>query len=120
MSATPTPRWPPTCWRAGAGWKGREVFFLTGTDEHGQKVEKAAQDAGMDPQAFTDGVSRHFRDLRHQHGLLAGRLHPHHGATPQARLRRAVGELAANGEIYLGHYEGWYAVRDEAFYGPTS
>jgi methionyl-tRNA synthetase len=40
-----------------------EVFFLTGTDDHGQKVEKAAQDAGMDPQAFTDQVSEHFRHL---------------------------------------------------------
>ena len=42
---------------------GHEVFFLTGTDEHGQKVEKAAQDAGQDPQAFTDRVSQAFRDL---------------------------------------------------------
>jgi hypothetical protein len=42
---------------------GHEVFFLTGTDEHGQKVEKAAQDAGEDPQAFTDRVSQAFRDL---------------------------------------------------------
>src|SRR6188768_4039693 len=44
-----------------ARWKrleGHDVFFLTGTDEHGQKVEKAAQDAGMDPQAFTDQVSQ--------------------------------------------------------------
>ena len=39
--------------------QGHEVFFLTGTDEHGQKVEKAARDAGMDPQAFTDRVSQH-------------------------------------------------------------
>ena len=42
---------------------GREVRFLTGTDEHGQKVEKAAADAGLDPQAFTDQVSQRFRDL---------------------------------------------------------
>ena len=49
-----------------ARWKrlqGRDVFFLTGTDEHGQKVEKAAQDAGEDPQAFTDRVSQSFRAL---------------------------------------------------------
>ena len=42
---------------------GRDVHFLTGTDEHGQKVEKAAHDRGMDPQAFTDQVSTRFRDL---------------------------------------------------------
>ncbi|MCA3394772.1 MAG: class I tRNA ligase family protein, partial [Roseomonas sp.] len=49
--------------------QGHEVFFLTGTDEHGQKVEKAARDAGMDPQAFTDQVSQHFRDLTGTLGL---------------------------------------------------
>ena len=104
-----------------ARWRrleGREVFFLTGTDEHGQKVEKAAQDAGMDPQAFTDGVSRHFRDLGTSMGFsLDGFIR-----TTEPRHKRACAalweKLAANGEIYLGHYEGWYAVRDEAFYGP--
>src|SRR5579863_387614 len=42
---------------------GYDVFFLTGTDEHGQKVQKSAQAAGIDPQAFTDKVSQNFRDL---------------------------------------------------------
>src|SRR5919205_755610 len=42
---------------------GYDVHFLTGTDEHGQKVEKAAQNAGLDPQAFTDRVSQNFRSL---------------------------------------------------------
>ena len=42
---------------------GFDVHFLTGTDEHGQKVEKAAADAGVDPQSFTDQVSQRFRDL---------------------------------------------------------
>jgi methionyl-tRNA synthetase len=97
---------------------GHEVFFLTGTDEHGQKVEKAAQDAGMDPQAFTDQVSRHFRDLAATMGFsnddFIRTTEPRHKATCQALWE----ELARRDEIYLGHYEGWYAVRDEAFYGP--
>src|SRR5512146_1503035 len=42
---------------------GRRVMFLTGTDEHGQKVEKSARAAGVEPQAFTDKVSQNFRDL---------------------------------------------------------
>ena len=42
---------------------GYDVRFLTGTDEHGQKVEKSARDAGMDPQSFTDKVSQNFREL---------------------------------------------------------
>jgi methionyl-tRNA synthetase len=104
-----------------ARWKrldGHEVFFLTGTDEHGQKVEKAAQDAGMDPQAFTDQVSQHFRDL----ARVMNFSNDDFIRTTEERHKRACAalweELARRGEIYLGHYEGWYAVRDEAFYGP--
>jgi methionyl-tRNA synthetase len=104
-----------------ARWRrleGRDVFFLTGTDEHGQKVEKAAKDAGMDPQAFTDQVSQHFRDLAVTMGFsndgFIRTTEPRHKAACAALWEK----LAANGEIYLGHYEGWYAVRDEAFYGP--
>ncbi|MBL6077621.1 methionine--tRNA ligase [Belnapia sp. T18] len=97
---------------------GDEVFFLTGTDEHGQKVEKAAQDAGMDPQAFTDQVSQHFRDLAATMGFsnddFIRTTEPRHKAACQALWE----ELVRRDEIYLGHYEGWYAVRDEAFYGP--
>ncbi|GAA0584065.1 methionine--tRNA ligase [Craurococcus roseus] len=104
-----------------ARWKrleGREVFFLTGTDEHGQKVEKAARDAGMEPQAFTDQVSQHFRDLAERMGFSNDDFI----RTTEERHKRACQalweELARRDEIYLGHYEGWYAVRDEAFYGP--
>jgi methionyl-tRNA synthetase len=104
-----------------ARWRrleGREVFFLTGTDEHGQKVEKAARDAGMDPQAFTDQVSQHFRDLAVTMGLsiddFIRTTEPRHKTACVALWEK----LVANGQIYLGDYEGWYAVRDEAFYGP--
>jgi methionyl-tRNA synthetase len=97
---------------------GREVYFLTGTDEHGQKVEKAAQDAGEDPQAFTDRVSLAFRDLTATMDLsndgFIRTTEPRHRAACQALWQA----LAERGEIYLGAYEGWYAVRDEAFYGP--
>ena len=94
----------------------REVFFLTGTDEHGQKVEKAAQDAGEDPQAFTDRVSESFRELARRMGFS----HDDFIRTTEARHKQGCvalwEKLVANGQIYLGHYEGWYAVRDEAFY----
>jgi methionyl-tRNA synthetase len=97
---------------------GHEVFFLTGTDEHGQKVEKAAQEAGEDPQAFTDRVSQAFRELTAVMGFsnddFIRTTEPRHKAACVALWK----ELAARGEIYLGDYEGWYAVRDEAFYGP--
>ncbi|MBB5691031.1 methionine--tRNA ligase [Roseomonas alkaliterrae] len=97
---------------------GHEVFFLTGTDEHGQKVEKAAQEAGEDPQAFTDRVSQAFRDLT----VTMGFSNDDFIRTTEARHKAACVALwqvlAERGEIYLGDYEGWYAVRDEAFYGP--
>lgn len=95
---------------------GYEVFFLTGTDEHGQKVEKAAVDAGKTPQAFTDEVSAVFRDI-------AARMNISNDAfirTTEARHYKASQALWENlkeaGHIYLGGYEGWYAIRDEAFY----
>ncbi|MCG7360466.1 methionine--tRNA ligase [Roseomonas sp. ACRSG] len=104
-----------------ARWKrmsGYQVHFLTGTDEHGQKVEKAAEARGMDPQAFTDQVSQAFRDL----AVRMNYSNDDFIRTTEERHKRACAalwkQLEERGEIYLGHYEGWYAVRDEAFYGP--
>lgn len=95
---------------------GRRVMFLTGTDEHGQKVEKAARDAGLDPQAFTDQVSERFREL----ARVMRFSHDDFIRTTEARHKRAVAalwqRLVASGDIYLGKYAGWYSVRDEAFY----
>ena len=102
-----------------ARWKrldGFDVFFLTGTDEHGQKVEQAAAEAGLDPQSFTDQVSADFRDMAERMGVsnddFIRTTEERHKAACAALWRR----MAATGQIYLGHYEGWYAVRDEAFY----
>ena len=96
---------------------GYDVFFLTGTDEHGQKVEKAAQDAGVAPQEFADRVSAQFeamgRALNISNDDFVRTTQPRHLAACAELWRR----LAASGTIYLGQYEGWYAVRDEAFYG---
>jgi len=95
---------------------GYDVFFLTGTDEHGQKVEKAAGDAGMDPQRFTDGTSALFRSLTERLEItnddFIRTTEERHKKSCQALWQT----LAANNQIYLGGYEGWYAVRDEAFY----
>lgn len=95
---------------------GYEVFFLTGTDEHGQKVEKAAADAGVDPQTFTDTISADFRAMSDTMGVS----YDEWIRTTEARHKASCAELwrriERNGDIYLGHYEGWYAVRDEAFY----
>jgi methionyl-tRNA synthetase len=95
---------------------GYDVFFLTGTDEHGQKVEKAAADAGVDPQTFTDTISADFKAMSDTMGVS----YDDWIRTTEDRHKVSCAELwkriEANGDIYLGHYEGWYAVRDEAFY----
>src|SRR5579883_3315464 len=98
---------------------GRWVKFLTGTDEHGQKVEKSAKSAGMEPAAFCDRVSQNFRDL----GRVMNFSKDDFIRTTEPRHIRACQELwrrlKAAGEIYLGSYAGWYAVRDEAFYAES-
>ncbi|MEA2781871.1 MAG: methionyl-tRNA synthetase [Rhodospirillaceae bacterium] len=95
---------------------GREVLFLTGTDEHGQKVEKSAAAAGMPPKAFTDKVSQNFRDLardmKFSNDDFIRTTEPRHIRACQALWQR----LIERDQIYLGKYAGWYAVRDEAYY----
>ncbi len=96
---------------------GFDVHFLTGTDEHGQKVEKSAWDAGMETQAFTDRVSQNFRDL----GTVLNFSNDDFIRTTEDRHTWACQDLwrrlKERDEIYLGTYAGWYSVRDEAFYG---
>ncbi len=95
---------------------GYDVHFLTGTDEHGQKVAKSAEDAGTDPQGFCDRVSRNFRDLA---GAMNYTNDDFIRTTEERHIKSCQAlwnELIGKGEIYLGKYAGWYAVRDEAFY----
>lgn len=96
---------------------GFDVRFLTGTDEHGQKVEKSAQAAGKDPQTFTDEVSQNFRDLavfmKFSNDDFIRTTEDRHIKACQAIWKK----LEEAGDIYLDNYGGWYAVRDEAFYG---
>ena len=98
---------------------GYDVMFLTGTDEHGQKVETAAEKAGMDPLAFTDQVSQNFRDLL----PVLNVANDDFIRTTEARHIKSVQEiwrrLIARGHIYLGKYAGWYSVRDEAYFAES-
>jgi methionyl-tRNA synthetase len=98
---------------------GYQVRFLTGTDEHGQKVEKSAKAAGLEPRPFTDRMSENFRALTR----LMDFSNDDFIRTTEARHIRACQDLwrrlAEGGHIYLGTYSGWYAVRDEAFYAES-
>ena len=96
---------------------GRDVFFMTGTDEHGLKMAQTARNRGIEPRALADEMSGHFRQMDEALNISFDRFirttEPAHHAASQALWRA----MEANGDIYLGRYEGWYSVRDEAFYG---
>jgi methionyl-tRNA synthetase len=95
---------------------GRRVKFLTGTDEHGQKVEQSARAAGVSPQEFADRNSAAFREMDR---LLDISCDDYIRTTEERHIRGVQAlwrELERRGEIYLGRFAGWYAVRDEAFY----
>jgi len=97
--------------------QGRDVFFLTGTDEHGLKMAQAARDQGVDPAKFADEMSAIFKkmddDLNISYDRFIRTTEPAHHRASQAIWQA----MADKGDIYLGRYEGWYSVRDEAYYG---
>jgi methionyl-tRNA synthetase len=99
--------------------KGLKVLFLTGTDEHGQKVERAALAAGKTPQEFADSVVERFK------GLWAGLdiSNDDFIRTTESRHRKAAVSLwetvKGKGDIYLGEYEDWYCTPCESFFTET-
>ena len=96
--------------------KGDETFFLTGTDEHGQKIYKSAQKSGINPQQFVDRMSAEVRRLWDYYCIsyddFIRTTEPRHEKVVQRWFERSY----ANGDIYLGKYEGWYCVECETFY----
>ena len=94
-----------------------KVFFLTGTDEHGLKIQKAAERNGLDPLDFCDKISKNFKDLTKKLNLSNNDFI----RTTEPRHYKAVEELwnrlVNSGDIYLSKYKGWYSVSDEAYYG---
>jgi methionyl-tRNA synthetase len=93
-----------------------DVHFLTGTDEHGQKVEQSAIKAGQTNFEFATAVSNKFKTMTSVLGCsnndFIRTTEERHKAGVVALWQR----LEAAGQIYLGAYEGWYSIRDEAFY----
>ncbi len=96
--------------------QGHKVFFLTGTDEHGQKIQRAAEKSNKDPLKFCDEISKTFRNL----SSLLNLSNDDFIRTTEKRHASAVinlwNILEKKGEIYLSKYSGWYSVSDEAFY----
>ena len=95
---------------------GFDVNFLTGTDEHGLKIQRAAEKKGVDPLKFCDEISQTFRDLSKTLNLT----NTDFIRTTEDRHKKSVQnlweKLEKNNNIYLSKYSGWYSVSDEAFY----
>ena len=96
--------------------QGYNVFFLTGTDEHGQKIQRAAEKEGIDPKSFCDEISKTFKEL----SKILNLSNNDFIRTTENRHFKSVENLwnilEKKGEIYLSKYSGWYSVSDEAFY----
>ena len=96
--------------------QGRDVRFQTGTDEHGLKMARKAEEQGLSPRALADEMSGHFRQMADGLNISYDRfirtVEPEHHSASQA-LWRAMED---KGDLYLDRYKGWYSIRDEAFY----
>jgi methionyl-tRNA synthetase len=95
---------------------GYDVFFMTGTDEHGLKIQQTADRSGTTPKALVDEMAAKFRAMAERLNCSFDRFirttDPDHLASTQALWRR----MEERGDIYLSKYAGWYSVRDEAYY----
>ncbi len=94
---------------------GDDTWFLTGTDEHGQKIERAAQAAGKTPQQFTDEISAEFRALWERMGLTPDDFIRTTSVRHQQGVQALWRKIRENGYIYKGTYTGQYCVSDELY-----
>ena len=96
--------------------EGRDVLFLTGTDEHGQKMQQTARKEGISPQELADRNSAEFKSM----GALLNASNDDFIRTTEPRHHEAVqniwNRMADAGDLYKDSYSGWYSVRDEAYY----
>ena len=95
---------------------GKQTFFLTGVDEHGQKCQQAAENKGLDPQTHCDQMADAFKQswntLDIQYNQFYRTTHPDH----QQLTQKALQKLFDSGYIYESTYEGWYSISEEIFY----
>ncbi|PWG01223.1 methionine--tRNA ligase [Sphingosinicella humi] len=96
--------------------RGRDVFFMTGTDEHGLKMAQTAREKGVTPAALAEEMTSYFKAMDERLNISCDRFirttEPDHHRASQALWQAMVDA----GDVYLGRYEGWYSVRDEAYY----
>ena len=95
---------------------GEDVFFLTGTDEHGQKLADAAKEAGVSPKKFVDKMSKYFKLAWEKLDIECDRFIRTTDKDHEAAARKFAELLHKKGDIYLGKYEGLYCRRCERYY----
>ena len=95
--------------------RGDNVFFLTGTDEHGEKVQKAAEAAGEEPKAFVDRISQRYKEAWEKLNISYDKFIRTTDQSHVDAVIEFIGKLVESGDVYKGQYEGWYCVPDETF-----
>jgi len=95
---------------------GRETFFVTGTDEHGDKIAEAAQKAGITPKEYADGISAQFRNLWPELAVTNDYFIRTTDANHVQTVRSILQKVYDAGDIYFGAYEGFYCIGCERFY----
>jgi methionyl-tRNA synthetase len=103
----------------GARLRGAKTYFLTGTDEHGQKIEQAAEARGDKPLAFANRISAEFKALWDYFGISYDRFLRTTDADHIQGVQKAFEKMFANGDIYKGEFEGNYCVSCETFWTST-
>ena len=97
-------------------YQGYDVFFQTGTDEHGQKIELKAQDAGVTPQEFVDGVAAQIKDIWDMMNTSYDKFIRTTDKDHEEQVQKIFKYLYDKGDIYKGHYEGMYCTPCESFF----
>lgn len=99
--------------------KGNETFFLTGTDEHGQKIEESAKNANKPTQVFADEISKGFKDLWDDFNISYDYFIRTTDEEHKKGVQKAFMKMYENGDIYKGNYEGHYCISCETFFPET-
>ena len=98
---------------------GKDVFFLTGTDEHGQKIEECAKDAGISPQSYVDGVAAEVREIWEMMNTSFDHFIRTTDKAHKETVQKIFKKLYDQGDIYKSEYEGMYCVPCESFFTET-
>ena len=98
---------------------GYDVFMLTGTDEHGQKIEDAAKEAGISPQTYVDNITEELKGIWKRMNISYDKFIRTTDDYHVKAVQKIFKKLYDNGDIYKGEYEGWYCTPCESFWTET-